>query len=71
MSLSTSGFYITLCDGWNDAVGDSLKQNFKSTLDLIDRVASYINKEISDADHLINEGITVLNTAKEPAMPSV
>ena len=71
MSVGTSGFYTSPCDGWNDAVGESLKQTFTSTVTLIDNVTSYINDEISEADHLINEGVTVLSTAKEPAMPSV
>ena len=71
MSLETNGFYVSPCDGWDDVVGESLKNAFRGTLDLIESAASYINSEIATAYYYVDEGINVLEKAKEPIMPSV
>ena len=71
MSLSTEDFYTSLCDGWDDAVGDSLKSTFYSTCIYIQNTASFINDEIDSAEGCINAAKTILDGATMPPMPSV
>ena len=71
MALSCEDFYTYLCDGWDDAVGDSLKETFESTCFFIEKSVSFINDEMELADGCIKSARSILDGSTMPSMPSV